>query len=184
VKRLVLLGAMVATLAVVVACGGPTTGQPSPATTADSTGATSSGSGSADPTTAGGTAGSLPVNEPCSLLSSGDLTHIGVSSPPTQDMVGTAHDCSLETSDYSIGVALRTNGGMGDFQQLPGGTVQNITVGNHSAKQEKVDSSSSCVVVVGVTSSSRVDVTATGDGNTDPCPTALAVAKLVEPKLP
>jgi hypothetical protein len=40
------------------------------------------------------------------------------------------------------------------------------------------------MIVMGVTSSSRVDVTVNSGTRTDPCPIALQVAQLVEPKLP
>jgi hypothetical protein len=116
------------------------------------------------------------------LLSSNDLAQIGVSSPPTPDMVGTAHDCSLTTSNYSIGVAIRVDVGLSGFVQS-GGTVQNKPIGKHQAKEE-VDNTGSCVIAIGVSESSRVDVTATGDGTTNPCPTAEHVAQLVEAKLP
>lgn len=182
-KHLVVLAGSAAVLLGVVACGGPTPGQPTPATGANGGGpAASSSSPSGGPQTSTSGAGSLPVNQPCSLLSSSDLQQINVSSQPTQDMVGTAHDCSLTTPADSVGVAIRTNAGLAAFQPTSG-TVHGIRIGTHQAKQV-IDNTGSCVIAIGVSDSSRVDVTATGDGTTDPCPTARTVAQLVEPKLP
>jgi hypothetical protein len=115
------------------------------------------------------------------LLPSDAVGQLNLTSPPTADKVGTAPDCSLDMADYSVGIALRT-AGLSDFV-LTGGTAHDTKIGSHSAKQG-VDNTKSCVIGIGVTSSSRVDVTATGNGDTDPCPTALAVATLIEPKLP
>jgi hypothetical protein len=42
----------------------------------------------------------------------------------------------------------------------------------------------SCIIAMGVTSSSRVDVSLNSGPRVDPCPLALQVAQLVEPKLP
>jgi hypothetical protein len=125
------------------------------------------------------------VDNPCALLSSADLQQIDASSPPTQDKVGTANSCELDTADYHFGLDIRTDAGLAGFEPVAGGgPVTSPDLGSHQAKEQADRNSSSCTVVIGVSDSSRVDVTATGDGNTDPCPATLAVAKLVEPKLP
>jgi hypothetical protein len=79
-------------------------------------------------------------------------------------------------------VAIRTNVGLSGFL-ANGGTVHDITVGTHQAKQV-LDDSGSCVVGIGVSDSSRVDVTATPGATADPCPVAGKLANLIEPKLP
>jgi hypothetical protein len=125
------------------------------------------------------------VDDPCALLSSADLQQLDASSPPSQDKVGTAHSCELDTADYHFGVDIRTDAGLSDFAPVAGGgPVTAPDVGSHQAKEQADKNASSCTVAIGVSDSSRVDVTATGDGSTDPCPATLAVAKLVEPKLP
>lgn len=182
VKRLVAAAGLTAVLLGAVACNGSTTGQPSPATTPAGV---TSGTGPVTATSAPGSGGSLPADDPCSLLSSADQQQIGVSSPPTKDKVGTANSCELDTADDHFGLDIRTDGGLADFAPVAGGgPVTAPDVGGHQAKEQADKNSSSCTVAIGVSDSSRVDVTATGDGNTDPCPAALAVAKLVEPKLP
>jgi hypothetical protein len=67
--------------------------------------------------------------------------------------------------------------------QPNGGELKDIMVGRHQAKQ-LVDVSGSCGIFIGVTSSSRVDVSLNSGPRVDPCPLALQVAQLVEPKLP
>lgn len=177
--RLALLTSALATLASVVACSTSTPGEPSadgsgPSTTTPAGSSTSSALGAG-----------LPVNQPCSLLSAAALDQIGVSSPPSEDQVGTAHSCELDSSAYHIGLDIRTDVGLAGFQGVSGGGhLSSHTIGRHMAKEQPDNGSSSCTVAVGVSQSSRVDVTATGDGTTDPCPTAMAVAELVEPKLP
>jgi hypothetical protein len=183
VKRLVALAGLAAVLLGVTACNGSTTGQPSPVTTpAGVTSATGPATATSAP---GGGGSSLPVDDPCSLLSSADLQQLGVSSPPTKDKVGTANSCELDTADDHFGIDVRTDGGLADFTPVAGGgPVTAPDLGSHQAKEQADKNSSSCTVAIGVSDSSRVDVSATGNGDTDPCPATLAVAKLVEPKLP
>jgi hypothetical protein len=175
VRRLVVLAGLAVALVGVAGCNNSTGGQPSAA-------ATTAGSPpeSTSPSAGGGNA--LPVDRACSLLSAGDLSSLGVSSAPTQGTVGTAHTCEADNATDHIIVGIRTNVGLSGFV-ANGGTVHDLTIGTHQAKQE-VDNTGSCLIGIGVSSSSRVDVTVTGDGTTDPCPTAMNVAKLVEPKLP
>ncbi|HEY3748145.1 MAG TPA: DUF3558 family protein [Pseudonocardiaceae bacterium] len=181
-KRLVVLVGLAAVLVGTAACGGTTPGQPSAATTAGGGGQTSGGSTSTAPSSR---TSSFAADQPCSLLSSSDLEQLGVSSPPSQDMVGTAHSCELDTSAFHIGLDIRTDVGLAGFVAVPnGGKVTSTTIGQHQAKEEADPSSSSCTVAIGITDSSRVDVTTTGDGTSDPCPGALTVARLVEPELP
>lgn len=180
-KRLTVLTCLVVTLVGVAACNSTTTGQPGAASTTQSGGPTSATSSPDTPTSAGGSGG-LPVDHPCSLLSSSDLTTLGVSAQPTEGTTGSAHTCDFDSSDFSMGIAIRTNVGLSGFNN-PGGTPQNIQVGRHQAKQE-VDNTGSCTVAIGITDSSRVDVLATPVLNGDPCPAALKIANIVEPKLP
>jgi hypothetical protein len=124
----------------------------------------------------------LPVDQPCSLVPQSTLAQIGESAPPSPDMVGTAYDCSLETPDFSIGVAIRMDVGLAGFT-ADGGIVHDLTIGRHQAKQE-VDNMGSCVIGIGVSQSSRVDVTVTSGGTADPRHTAMTLATAIEPELP
>lgn len=162
--------------------GCSTQGRPTPTPPSSQDGLPSQVAASSSASTPGQSGAALPVDHPCSLLSPSDLRQVGVSVQPTEGMVGTAHECEFDSNDFSIDVGLRTNVGLADFQAA-GGTVENTTIGSHQAK-EAADSGGSCVVALGVSASSRVDVTVTPIGTSDPCPTALNLAKLVEPKLP
>lgn len=163
---------MAAVVLCAAACGGTTIGQPAAASTSA---LTVSSSAAPDPD-------GLPVDQPCTLLSPADLQQLGVTEQPTQEMVGTAHTCSLNTTADTLGVGIRTNVGLAGYVAA-GGPVHDITVGSHQAKEE-LGNTGSCVVAIGVSASSRVDVIVTGDGTTDPCPTALTLARLVERRLP
>lgn len=163
------LGAM---LVGISACSNSTTGQPSSTTTVTG----------AQPTSTTGGGGALPVDHVCSLLSTSDLTQLGVSATPTDDLVGTSHACEFDNSEGHVIVGIRTDVGLAGFN-ANGGTVQDLKIGTHQAKQE-TDRTGSCVIGIGVSASSRVDITVTGNGSTDPCPTSMAVAKIVELKLP
>jgi hypothetical protein len=173
VKRLVLMAILFAMVVGVSACNTATNGQPSPSVTQTGLRETS--------TVAGGGNG-LPVNQACSLLSSSELEQLGASSPTTQEMVGTAHACEFDSADFAMAVGIRTDVGLAGFVSA-GGVVHDTTVGTHQAKQE-VDNTGSCVIGIGVSDSSRVDVTVTPILTGDPCPTALKLANLIEPKLP
>lgn len=174
-KRLVLLAGLAATLLGVAACNSSTPGQATAGTSTTT-------QNQPPPTSSSGGGNSLPVSNPCSLLSSGDLSQLGVTTTPTKNQIGTAHACELDNAEGHIIVGIRTNVGL-DGYQPNGGTVKDLTVGSHQAKQE-VDATGSCIIALGVSSSSRVDITVTGDGTNDPCPTTMSVAQLVEPKLP
>ncbi|HEX4722212.1 MAG TPA: DUF3558 domain-containing protein [Pseudonocardiaceae bacterium] len=176
-KRLVVLAGLAAILVGASACTNPTPGQASGVTTTTGSqpGDTSSPSGG------GGTA--LPVDHACSLLSSSDLQQLGASSPPTEEMVGTAHSCDFDSDDYTFGVAIRTNVGLSGFVATGSGPVKDMSIGGHQAKQE-VGNSGACVIGIGVSDTSRVDLTVLPAENQDPCPTALKLANIIEPKLP
>lgn len=180
-KRLVMLAGLATLTIGLAACtGGPTLGQP----TAAPTGGTSSAGQDTAPASPSSAAGGLPVSQPCSLVSAAQLSALGVTAQPTKEQVGTAPSCDVETDQDTIILSIRTNGGLDSFTEAAtGGPVHDTTVGSHQAKQS-VGNSRSCIIAIGVTASSRVEVTVTGNGDTDPCPVAQTVAKDVEPNLP
>ena len=184
VKRLVLVAGIAVTLALAVGCDNSIQGQANPATNPGQEQPTTTGSPTSSPSDGGGggQGSGLPVNNPCQLVSSDTLSQLSVTAQPTTEMVGTAHVCNMNSADFAMGVAIRTDVGLDGFNSS-GGTVHDTTVGSHQAKQE-VDNTGSCVIGIGVSAMSRVDITVTGDGTTDPCPTATKLASLVEPKLP
>lgn len=178
-KRFALLAGLAVLALGAAACNSATPGSPSAQTQATQPAVTTpNGDGGGS----GGGGNGLPVDRVCSLLSSADLSQLGASSAPTEGTIGTAHTCEFDNAEGHVIVGVRTNVGLDGFN-ASGGTVKDITVGRHQAKQD-VDNTGSCIIAIGVTTSSRVDVTVTGDGTTDPCPTSMAVANIVEPKLP
>lgn len=179
VKRLLVLVGLAAVLTAISACSHSTLGAPSPVTTTNA-GQTSDG-GDGDTSTAPASGADSFPTDPCSLLSSADLQQVGVSSQPTQDKIGSAVSCEMDNSNDHIIVSLFPDSGLAGLQAT--GTVKSTTIGSHQAKQE-TDSTGSCVIAIGVSDTSSVDVTATPILGGDPCPTATTVARLVEPKLP
>jgi hypothetical protein len=121
------------------------------------------------------------VDQPCALLPASALRQLDAAGPPKQEMVGTAHACELNTSDYNIIVGIRNNVGLGGFQST-GGKVVDTTIGRHAAKEEL--DSPTCTIGISVSASARVDVMVTSIMTADPCSGAMNVAKLVEPNLP
>lgn len=181
VTRLAVLAGLATLFVGAAACSSPTTGQPSAATTGG--GQPAGGQSSVGSPSTGAGTDPLPVSQPCSLLSSADLQQVGITGQPTQDKIGTAPTCEADTADFSISVSIFANAGLSTLRAS--GTVRDITVGSHDAKQvDDNTGASTCLVAIGISDTSSVEVAATGDGNTDPCPTALQVAKLVEPRLP
>jgi Protein of unknown function (DUF3558) len=184
VKRLVAVTGLAVLSIAVAACGSSVQGQPSPGTSSSpsvqqtgSAGATSGSSGSG-----GGGSTSLPTGQPCSLLSSSDLTQLGVSTPPSSDQIGTASGCDVTASAGAVALAIRTNEGLSALSST--GPSTSLTIGSHQAGQQTDSATGGCLVVLGVSSTSRVDVVANTDDDAQACPTALQVAKLVEPHLP
>jgi hypothetical protein len=176
--RLVVLAGLATLFVSAAACSNPTSGQPSAETTAKG-GPPAGGRSSTSSAPTGGN--SLPVDQPCSLLSSADLQQLGVSAQPVQDKVGIAPSCEADNASFHIVVSIFAHDGLSTIQTS--GPVHDIKVGSHQAKQE-VDSTGSCVISMGVTDTSTTDVTVGALFGSDPCPTALRVAKLVEPRLP
>lgn len=179
VKRFVVLVGAVAVLVGTAGCSNQIQGFP--------TGTTASGqlsSGQPSPaSTAQGGAGTLPVHSPCSLLSSSDLEQLGASTPPSNGQIGGAPDCLVDTSDGALGVTILTDRGLDQLNVQ--GPVSGIQVGSHSAQQMRYTADSGdCLVAMGITSSTRVDVSFEAKGKVDACSVALKAAQLVEPHLP
>lgn len=163
VKHVVLSIGIAAVLLSVAACGGQVIG--SPTTSAP-------GSGSV----------ALPLNHPCSLLSSSDLQQSNASTPPSEDKVGGAPDCDITIPSGSLGVAIMSDLNLSQLNAT--GKMTDLRIGNHQAKQIQEAVGGGCYVAIGVSSSSRVDVSVETDNDADACPTAMKAAGLVEPHLP
>ncbi|MGQ0837376.1 DUF3558 family protein [Actinokineospora sp.] len=165
------------------ACGGAQTpGQALPATTtaASKTGTTTERTTTTSPTSAE----SLADTDPCELLTSADKSALGVTKFEGPEQLGTARICRIRTPAGTLTPGIRTNIGL--TQVVVTGPINDLTIGSHKAKQLRDTATRGCIVFIGVTASSRVDVDA-GDRQGDQdeaCDLALRAATLIEPNLP
>jgi hypothetical protein len=178
--KLVVTGLTAVTLVAVTACGESITGQAKSAP--DTTTTSTNTSGATSKTSSSMTSSSLRSIDPCSLLTSGEAAELGTSGESYPEKIGSVQACTWHLNDGSFSVGARTNVGLSGAQPN-GGELKDIRVGHHDARQ-LLDITGSCGIFIGVTSSSRVDVVLNAGGRDDPCPPALQVAELVEPKLP
>jgi hypothetical protein len=196
VKRLTALASAAAVLLTLTACGSGTSGFPTPATGDPSSTTTASGGGdstsSQSTTGSGGKIGSadqLSNTQACSLLTASDTAQLAVSSTPNNSAAaGGKSGCEWDGSSSILGVIVRTNVGVAGVNP-DGGTVTSTSVGNHHDAAKLVvgtGAGAACMYAIGITSSMRVDVTATSisSASGDPCQEALAAAQIIEPKLP
>lgn len=178
-SRIVLTSVAAAVLLAVTACTGSTTGDPKPA---PDTGSSASSTSTSSPTSTKAT-GSLADTEPCSLLTKSEAEQVmgSLKEEPKPEKIGSSQTCQFSPDRASFSVGIRTNVGLAGVQAP--GEITDSTIGRHQAKTF-VAAGGSCIVAMGVSSSSRVDVVLNAGASTDPCPRALKIAELVEPKLP
>ncbi|MEV8442864.1 DUF3558 domain-containing protein [Actinosynnema sp. NPDC051121] len=168
--------AAVAVLISAVACGGPVA-EPS-APTGDSPATTA-------PKVGPSRGGPLDGLDPCTLLTKAEAERVTgeQTAEPAVEQLGSARVCNFSPKQALLGVGIRTTSGLAQVLSN-GNVVQEIMVGRHQAKQA-VGATGSCGIFIGVTESSRVDVVLnSGRADEDPCPAAMEVAELVEPRLP
>lgn len=179
------LTTLAAALVVLTACSGSTDGEAKPAldTSSSASNESTSPTSANSPTSTKGN-DSLDHTDPCSLLSKSEAEQVmgPLNKEPALEKLGSARNCAFSPKLASLSVGIRTSAGLAGVQPN-GGEVKNITIGGHQAKQ-LVDSTGSCGIYLGVTLSSRVEVVLNTGPNADPCPLALRVAELVEPRLP
>lgn len=120
--------------------------------------------------------------QPCDLLSSSDQATFGVG-PGVEDEVGPARACQWQASGkHTITIGVIDDLGLDEVQSS--GPTQSMKIGSHDAVQY-TGGVSACAFAIGVTDSSRVDVTGVANGDeTKACTVAKQAAQLVEPKLP
>lgn len=179
-RRYTVLPFVVAALLGVAACTNSTTGSGTPAPTAGG------GSTSGSPTSSGPGLASI---QPCDLLSS-DIASQNQLGTPTPGNAGGARTCFRHNTTanngdgYVAGVGIRDSQGIKDVS-TDGFTVTTDNIGGHPGRQLQSTQASACIIAIGVTNSSRVDVTVTGgtDAN-QACQLANQFATLVEPNLP
>ncbi|MGW4110227.1 DUF3558 domain-containing protein [Actinosynnema sp. NPDC004786] len=179
--RIILIGAAVALFAA-TACGGPADGQSDPTAGAS---APESAQQTTAPQVGPSRGGPLDGLDPCTLLTKAEAEEItgAQTAEPVVEQLGSARVCNFSPRTARLGVGVRTTAGLAQVQSN-GNVVQEVMVGRHQAKQA-IGATGSCGVFIGVTESSRVDVVLnSGSPDEDPCPAAMKVAELVEPRLP
>lgn len=166
-------------LIAITACSGPVEGQAGPATEAGN----STPTRNTAPATTSTSGNSLDETDPCKLLTKGEAEQ--VTGPqrkePALEKLGSARTCQFTPQLMSFGIGIRTNVGLTGVQSP--GEVLDLTVGSHQAKRF-IASGGSCIIAIGVTPSSRVDVVFNAPSDKDPCQFAKKIADLVEPRLP
>jgi hypothetical protein len=174
VKRLVAVAGMATLMVGVAACGNSTAGNVIPTTT------TTASSTTSQPTTTSSST-SLASTDPCSLLPASAATSLGYPAQGKPSSDGGQPNCGWAGTPGVANVLILPSLGISQVV-VNGGTLTDITVGSHQAKQ--LDQGNGiCRIALGVTPTSRVDVGIVTSG--DPaCPAVLAVAKAVEPNLP
>jgi hypothetical protein len=127
--------------------------------------------------------------QPCDLLSATDISQNQLTKSDSGTGSG-ARTCGWQntTADngfgYSVSVSIRDSQGLSDIN-TDGYTMSDDAIGSHQGKQAQSTNGAGCFVAIGVSSSSRVDITATGsNGPAASCQLANQFAKLVEPNLP
>lgn len=105
---------------------------------------------------------------------------LGVAGNGETSHVGTARSCQWDTGVAILEADIRTNAGLGQVQ-TNGGAVRDAMIGGRQAKRQQ--NSVACLYALGVTSSSRVDVSASNNNGPD-CQLAQQAAQLIERNLP
>jgi hypothetical protein len=184
-RRLAVVPVLAAALFGLVACNsntpGTATGTPGggPTTTA---GAPTTSSQSSGP--------SLASLQPCDLLSASVLANLQLTKTDSGTANG-ARTCGWQKgvdvnglNGYSAGVDIRDSQGLKDVVTT-GFTTTSKKIGSHQAEQLQSTNSGDCIVAIGVTDSSRVDITVNAETDAaKACQVAGQLATVVETQLP
>lgn len=178
--RLAILPAGIVLLLGMAACAGST-----PGTAAPSGGSPTSAAGS--PTSA---SASLAAVQPCDLLSDSEVSqnHLTAEGPKSGNG---ARSCTWTDDSfddglgYVLGADLRDSQGVDSYNK-DGFSVTTTTVGHHQAILAKGTTTTLCDVTIGVSPTSRVDLSVnTGSSDvSQSCTLVERYAQLIEPKLP
>ncbi|QQQ75531.1 DUF3558 family protein [Saccharothrix sp. 6-C] len=182
-SRIVVIGLAAAALFAVTACGA-IEGTPSPNAGAGTEPSTSTGTTSATTgTTSAGAPAALHDADPCGLVTEEDVERAvgALDGEPRRNDLGTARSCEYEVDKRLLVVDVRTNVGLAGVNAT--GPVTDQTIGGHRVKSW-VSQGGTCFFVLGVTESSRVDITLQPKTGGVECEPAKRLADVVEPKLP
>lgn len=178
--RFAVLPAGLAVLLSVAACSSSTPG-------AGTAGAPTSSVASAPSSTSGA---SLAAVQPCDLLTGAEVSQRHLTSDgPTSGNGARSCSWSDDTYDgglgYELGVDIRDSQGLSDYNSA-GFSVSDSMIGRHQAILAKGTDDDLCDITIGVTQTSRVDIsvnTGAADVNRS-CTLVKQFAQLIEAKLP
>lgn len=154
----------------------PQTGSTQQATTAESSHPSSNGT-------------PLAAIQPCSLLTADDLSKYGTFPEGSPDNVDYTRGCKFQKDRESptdagrvVSVDIREKQGIGDINGMGKGVDHTEANGR---KLAQVPGEGLCMIAIGVTESSRVDINVTAtEGTNKSCNIADEIAVQVESKLP
>jgi hypothetical protein len=191
-RRLAMLSLVAMATLGLAACNSTTTGTGTPQPTVNTS--TGGGSGVTLPdTTSGGSSSNgagLAAVQPCDLLNASTQSRFGLSKADSIPVAG-ARPCTWNKpvdanglNGYTVEIDIRDSQGLKDVN-TGGFTVTQHNVGSHQGKQVQLNAGGSCLVVIGVGDSSRVDVGVTaGTDTAKACQVAGQLATVVETQLP
>ena len=139
--------------------------------------------GTSEPTETGSSGGSGTADlKPCDLLTSAEQAQFNLGAG-AEDELGPARACLWQASgQHSISVGVIDDLGLDEVQST--GAKEPTKVGAHDAVKYP-GPLGACSFAIGVTDTSRVDVSGIAGGDmTKACDVAKQAAELVEPKLP
>jgi hypothetical protein len=137
-------------------------------------------------TTTSGSPESLDVIDPCALLTV-DEVHQFEANQGKPETLGGARKCQwlIPGGNGVFSADLRNSQGLKDIV-VGYGTLSDRRIGNRTGKALKeAGGAGTCMIVIGITESSRVDVQGSYKADTArACDLAMRVATLIEPRLP
>ncbi|HVW39769.1 MAG TPA: DUF3558 domain-containing protein [Amycolatopsis sp.] len=184
-------GLLTGALAVLVlaGCSTPEAGNPTVAT-----GANSSSPTAAPSSAQSGGSNELASVEACSLFTDQEAAKFKIEGPGKADnepASGATSTCgwtgrSANDSSTSFGVLVRATQGLADVNKA-NGTATDGNVNGRPAVQFTSNVGAKCLIALGVTAQSRVDISyviGAGQDSTEACQSASDIASVVEPRLP
>lgn len=172
------------------ACGGTTSGDPSPGadTSVDAGDSVSStvtpSQGDSTDSSSGDAVAILKSDDPCSILTNNELDSLGLTASGEKTKTGRSQGCTWTQNGSSLRVAIRSKQGLGDFAISEAKGLKSLSIGDHNAKQLITPGTEICVVGIGLSDHSRVDVSVAMANTDEECSAAEQSAKVVEPHLP
>ena len=176
-RRLVMVPLIAAAVLGLASCSPSTGGNATPGTTSSS-----------PPAPTGGA--STTSLQPCDLISSADASGLQLTQQGGPVTALGARSCTWSKpvdingqNGYTLGIDIRDSQSVSSFNR-GGFTLTQDNIGSHQGIQAVANGGGGCSVVIGVGSTSRVDVVVSMTDTTAACQFVNQIAKIVEPRLP